>query len=138
MITQAKFNQYVKDFMEDTRERILDRIIRVDAIDTGKMFREVDYDLTGGAYSFKGSFNSVEYTKYVDEGTTKITPRSFYKNVIINQANNFDRYIKDRGVNSYVTFSKNIYGELSLQISVIDKGNKASRNTWVLKIDAES
>jgi len=38
MITMANFNNWVKDFADDTTKKVLDRIILVDAIDIGRLF----------------------------------------------------------------------------------------------------
>jgi len=64
LITQAKFNEYVKEFAEAVRDEIQARIIAEDAIDTGRLFRTVDYDLTGGANKYKISFNQQDYGKF--------------------------------------------------------------------------
>jgi len=134
MITQAKFNEYVKDFSEAVRDEIQSRIIAEDAIDTGLMFRTVDYDLNGGANKFNLTFHIQDYGKFVDEGTRYITPREFYKKTLIKMANRFERYVKDKN-DGYVTISTDIYGELELQISLVDR----TKNTWwILKMNGRT
>jgi len=135
MITQAKFNDYVKEFAEDVRDEIQSRIISENAIDTGRLFRTVDYDLTGGANKFKIDFDMMYYGKWVDEGTDNITPRDFYKQTIIKMANRFERYVKDKRTRSYVTIEKDIYGEIGLQISTNDTFNKT---WWVVRMGGKS
>lgn len=135
MITQAKFNDYVKEFAEDVRDEIQSRIIAEDAIDTGRLFRTVDYDLSGGANKFRITFNQQDYGKFVDEGTRYITPREFYKATIIKMANRFERYVKDKRTRSYVTISTDAYGEIDLQISTNDTFNKT---WWVVNMSGKS
>lgn len=136
MITMAKFNEYVKDFADDTTRKVLDKIIEVDAIDTGRLFESVDARIGGAARSYTLNMNMVEYGKFVDEGTIKITPREFFKNIILEQANSFRKYIKDKGdIRSYVTLNEDVYGSIDLQISVNDAFNKT---WWVLKMKGKS
>ena len=136
MITMANFNNWVKDFADDTTNKVLDRIILVDAIDTGRLFESIESKVGGGARSYTINMNMVEYGKFVDEGTIKITPREFFKDIIIKQANSFRKYIKDKGdIRSYVTFNEDTYGSLDLQISVNDAYNKT---WWVVKMKGNS
>lgn len=79
-----KFNieRFLKGFGEQTKKKIVQKIIRVGAIRTGNLKKSIAYNIVKKGDSYEIEFSMIDYGIYVDEGTKYIKPREFFVKVI--------------------------------------------------------
>ena len=71
------------ELIDELNDKIKDVIVQVNAIDTGNMFNSTFFSIAYTSETdFKIVLNTVEYFKYVDEGTQYITARNILKQTL--------------------------------------------------------
>lgn len=77
-----KLQQALIDYGQDTVDKIRQRIIDTETIDTGQLLNSINFTVTPNANSFVIDFSMMEYGRYTDEGTVYINARKFFADVI--------------------------------------------------------
>jgi len=79
---EKEIRAFLKDWANNTKRKIKNRILAVDAIDTGRLLDSIDWNMDFDGDEAKITFEMVEYGKFVDEGTVYISPRKFFNDII--------------------------------------------------------
>jgi hypothetical protein len=89
MNERITFAELLRRWAESVKGEIKQEIIRTDTIKTGNLLRSADYTQQGERIQF----SMLDYGKFTDEGTRKITPRNYFAPIIERRTADLEREI---------------------------------------------
>jgi hypothetical protein len=94
--------QVLTDYGVDTVQKIRQKIVDTDTIDTGALLNSIDYVVVPDGNSFDIEFFMNDYGRYTDEGTIRIDARKFFNEVIDQNYNLWSERIVDAVIQDLV------------------------------------